>query len=94
MGKTYNIAVIPGDGTGPEVVTESLKALGALSKKCDLDLQFKEFDLGGESYLKRNILLPDEALNELKEMDAILLGAIGHPDVKPGILEKGILLKV
>ena len=90
----HNIAVLPGDGTGPEVVAEALKALKAVSRKCNVDLQFKEFGLGGDLYLKEGILLPDEILEELRGMDAILLGAIGHPDVKPGILEKEILLNL
>jgi len=94
MGKKYKIAVIPGDGTGPEVVAESLKALEAVSRKCEVDFQFKEFFLGGVQYLKNGMLLPEEILEELKTVDAIFLGAIGHPDVKPGILEKEILLKL
>jgi 3-isopropylmalate dehydrogenase len=94
VSKKYHIAVIPGDGTGPEVVAEGIKALEALSKRCGLGLQFHDFPIGGEQYLKRGILLPDAILDELKGMDAIYLGAIGHPDVKPGILEREILLKM
>ncbi len=94
MKKKYNIAVIPGDGTGPEVVAESIKALDAVSRKCGVSLQFKEFSLGGTQYLKSGMLLPEDILEELKTMDAIFLGAIGHPDVKPGILEREILLKL
>jgi 3-isopropylmalate dehydrogenase len=94
MPKKYNIAVIPGDGTGPEVVAEGIKALKALSQKCGLNLELEEFDLGGEKYLKDGILLSDNILDELKEKDAIYLGAIGHPDVAPGILERGLLLKM
>jgi 3-isopropylmalate dehydrogenase len=90
----HNIAVLPGDGTGPEVVAEAVKALKAVSRKCNVDLQFKEFGLGGDLYLKEGILLPDDVLEELRGMDAILLGAIGHPDVKPGILETEILLRL
>jgi len=90
----HNIAVLPGDGTGPEVVAEAVKALKAVSRKCNVNLQFKEFGLGGDLYLKEGILLPDDILEELRGMDAILLGAIGHPDVKPGILEKEILLNL
>ncbi|HOS05898.1 MAG TPA: 3-isopropylmalate dehydrogenase [Syntrophorhabdaceae bacterium] len=93
MGKTYNIAVIPGDGTGPEVVAEGIKVIDALSHKFGFTLNYKYFDIGGERYLKTGEVLPDVLLNEFKQYDAIYLGAIGHPDVKPGILEKGILLK-
>ena len=91
MGKTYNIAVIPGDGTGPEVVAEGIKVIDALSHKFGFTLNYKYFDIGGERYLKTGEVLPDVLLNEFKQYDAIYLGAIGHPDVKPGILEKGIL---
>lgn len=94
MSKTYEIAVIPGDGTGPEVVTEGIKALEALSKKYNISFAFKEYDLGGEKYLNEGVLLPDQILEELKGKDAIYLGAIGHPDVKPGILEREILLRL
>jgi len=94
MSKHYKIAVIPGDGTGPEVVTEGIKALKALSKRCGLLFEFKEFPLGGEQYLKKGTLLPEDVIEELKGADAIYLGAIGHPEVKPGILERDILLKM
>lgn len=94
MSEEYNIAVIPGDGTGPEVVAEGLKALDAVSRKYKMGFQFKEFRLGGEHYMENGTLLPDDVLEELRKMDAIFLGAIGHPDVKPGILEKEILLKL
>jgi 3-isopropylmalate dehydrogenase len=94
MSEEYNIAVIPGDGTGPEVVTEGLKALEAVSRKCKVGFQFKEFRLGGEHYIENGTLLRDDVIEELRKMDAIFLGAIGHPDVKPGVLEKEILLKL
>ena len=94
MSKHYKIAVIPGDGTGPEVVAEGIKALKALSKRCGLQFEFEEFPLGGEQYLKKGTLLPEDVLEELKGTDAIYLGAIGHPEVKPGILERDILLKM
>ena len=94
MKKTYNIAVIPGDCTGPEVVGEGIKVLMAISRQFDLNFQFKTFDLGGERYLREGSLLPDDELTQLKGMDAIFLGAIGHPDVRPGILEREILLKL
>jgi len=89
----YKIAVIPGDGTGPEVVAEGLKVMKTISEKFKFKYQLEHYDLGGERYLKTKEILPDSVLNELKQMDAIYLGAIGHPEVKPGILEQGILLK-
>ncbi|RLC29850.1 MAG: 3-isopropylmalate dehydrogenase [Deltaproteobacteria bacterium] len=92
MSKKYRIATIPGDGTGPEVVAEGVKALKAVSRKCQIDLEFTEYGLGGDLYLREGVLLSDGVLEELRAMDAILLGAIGHPDVKPGILETQILL--
>jgi len=90
----YKIAVIPGDGTGPEVIAEGLKVLKAVAEKFNFNYQLKYFDLGGERYLKTGETLPDPLLEELKSVDAIYLGAIGHPEVKPGILEQGILLKI
>ncbi len=94
MSKTYNIAVIPGDGTGPEVVTEGIKVLNAVSGRYGFKLDFHNFDFGGERYLRTGEVLPDNATEELRKYDAIYLGAIGHPDVRPGILEKGILLRL
>lgn len=94
MTKTYEIAVIPGDGTGPEVVQEGIKVLNAVAKKCGFNLNYKYFNLGGEHYKDTGEILSDEILESLKLFNAIYLGAIGHPDVKPGILEKGILLKI
>ncbi len=92
--KTYKIAVIPGDGTGPEVVAEGVKVLKAASSKFNFKLDFQFFYYGGERYLKTGKIISNEEINELKNFDAIYLGAIGHPDVKPGILEKGLLLKI
>ena len=92
MKKSYNIAVIPGDGTGPEVVAEGVKVLKAVAGAENISLHFTNYDFGGERYLKTGETLPEGAIDELKKHDAIFLGAIGHPDVKPGILEKGILL--
>jgi len=89
----YNIAVLPGDGTGPEVMREAIKVLKSL--ECDsLKFDFQYFDFGGDRFLKTGEILPESAIEEFKKFDAILLGAIGHPDVAPGILEKGILLKL
>ena len=92
--KSYNIAVIGGDGTGPEVIKEAVKVLDAASKKFNLKLNYTPYDLGGERYLRTNEALPDSIVEELRKFPAILLGAIGHPGVKPGILEKGILLRL
>ena len=91
--KSYNIAVIGGDGTGPEVVREAVKVLGVAAEKFKLKLNYTNYDLGGDRYLRTGEALPDSVLAELRKFPAILLGAIGHPDVKPGILEKGILLR-
>ncbi len=90
----YKIAVMPGDGTGPEVVNEGLKVLKKAAAKFSIKFDFKEFDFGGERYLKTGETLPEGAIEELRGFQAIYLGAIGHPDVKPGILETGILLKL
>lgn len=94
MGKSYRIAVIPGDGTGHEVVAEGLKVLRAASAKFDFTLDLTHYDLGGDRYKRTGEIMSDETLEELRNYHAIYLGAIGHPDVKPGILEKGILLKL
>lgn len=92
--KTYRIGVIPGDGTGPEVVREGLKVLEAISKKLAFSYTTTFYPFGGEHYLKTGETLPDSAIEEFKTLDALYLGAIGHPEVKPGILERGILLKL
>ena len=90
----YKIAVIPGDGTGPEVVAEGVKVLKKVSEIYKIDFDFTYYDYGGERFLKTGETVPDKDIDELKNYNAIYLGAIGHPDVKPGILEKGILLKL
>jgi 3-isopropylmalate dehydrogenase len=90
----YKIAVIGGDGTGPEVTREALKVLNAASEKHGFKLTLTEFDYGGERYLKTGKVISDKEVAALGKFDAILLGAVGHPDVKPGILEKGLLLKI
>ncbi|MBN2456867.1 MAG: 3-isopropylmalate dehydrogenase [Sedimentisphaerales bacterium] len=89
----YKIAIIAGDGTGPEVTAEAVKVLKAAADKFSFKVSLTEFDFGGERYKRTGETLPDSAIEELRRFDAILLGAIGHPDVPPGILEKGILLK-
>ena len=79
MSKTYNIAVIPGDGTGPEVVAEGIKVLDAAAGKNGFALAYTEFDFGGSRYLKTGETLPDSAIAEFRKFDSMLLGAIGHP---------------
>ena len=91
--KTYDIGFIGGDGTGPEVAKEGAKVVRAAAEKFGFKVAFQEYDFGGDRYLRTGEVLPDGAIDELRQHDAILLGAIGHPDVKPGILEKGILLR-
>jgi len=93
MGK-YRIAALPGDGTGPEVLAEGLKVLDAAARKAGFTYDLETYDFGGERYLRTGETLPDSALDELRTFDAIYLAAIGHPDVQPGILERGILLKL
>ncbi|UCH12152.1 MAG: 3-isopropylmalate dehydrogenase [Candidatus Omnitrophota bacterium] len=90
----YKIAVIPGDGTGPEVINEGLKVLKAISGKFNFEYETKIYDWGAKRYLKSGEVMPEGAIDELKKFNAIYLGAIGHPKVKPGILERGILLKL
>jgi 3-isopropylmalate dehydrogenase len=90
----HRIAVIPGDGTGPEVVEEGLKVLDAASRKFGFKYEAVTFDFGGERYLKTGETLPPDAVEELRSFNAIYLGAIGHSKVKPGVLEQGILLEL
>jgi len=94
MGKTYKIAVMGGDGTGPEVAAEGVKVLNVAAEKFNFKLELTDFDYGGDRYIRTGEVLPENAAQELSKHDAIFLGAIGHPDVKPGILEKGILLNL
>ena len=90
----HKIAVLPCDGIGPEVVAEGLKVLEIAAKKYGVEYETVNYDIGGDRYLKTGEIVPDSVMTELREMDAIYLGAVGHPDVAPGILEKGILLKL
>ena len=90
----HRIAVIPGDCTGPEVVREGLKVLDAVSEREDFEYETASYDFGGERYLEKGEVLPDDAVEELRGFDSIYLGAVGHPDVKAGVLEKGLLLKL
>ncbi|HEU19962.1 MAG TPA: 3-isopropylmalate dehydrogenase [Deltaproteobacteria bacterium] len=94
MMREYNIAIIPGDGTGPEVMAEAVKAMEAVTEAGGPKFNFVYYDLGGVRYLKKGELLPESVVSELRQTDSICLGAIGHPDVKPGILEQGVLLKL
>ena len=94
MSNSYKIAIIPGDGTGPEVIREAQKVLNVASARFNFNLIYEQYDFGGDRFLQTGETLPESAVKELSEQDAILLGAIGHPDVKPGILEKGILLRL
>jgi len=94
MARTHRIAVIAGDGTGPEVIAEAVKVLRALAARNGFGLELCHYDFGGERYKRTGETLPDSALEELRGFSAILLGAIGHPEVAPGILERGILLKL
>lgn len=89
----YNIALIPGDGIGPEIIREGERVIEATSKIFAIDINWTEYPFGTEHYLRTGELLPDSALKEIEDMDAIYFGAIGDPRVKPGILEKEILLK-
>ncbi len=90
---TYKIAVMGGDGTGPEVTVEAVKVMDAAAAKFGFKIDKTDFDFGGERYMRTGETLPDSGVEDLRQFDSILLGAIGHPDVQPGILEKGILLK-
>ena len=93
-GKNYKIAAIPGDGTGPEVITQGIKVVQAAAKKFGFKIKFDSYDWGGTRYMNEGTIMPDDAVEILKKYNAIYLGAIGRPDVPPGILEKGILLKL
>lgn len=94
MGKRHRIGIIPGDGTGPEVVIEGLKVLNAVAEKMGISWDLIQYDFGGERYLRTGEMLPDSSIEELRHLDALYLGAIGHPDVKPGILDRGIILNL
>jgi 3-isopropylmalate dehydrogenase len=97
MTQTHRLAVIPGDGIGPEVTTEALKVL-AVAAPADVKFESNSYDLGAERYLATGEVLPDAVLAEIRDHDAILLGAVGgkpnDPDLPPGILERGLLLRL
>jgi 3-isopropylmalate dehydrogenase len=88
------IAVIGGDGTGPEVAAEGVKVIKAVAELENISIETKDFDYGGDRYLATGVVLPEGAVEELAAFDAILLGAVGHPDVAPGILEREMLLNL
>ncbi len=88
------VAVIGGDGTGPEVAAEGVKVLKAVAALEGIQYELTDFDYGGQRYLKTGEILPPGAFDELRKFPAILLGAVGHPDVPPGVLEKGLLLEL
>ena len=94
MSDKLRIATIPGDGTGPEVTAEALKVLQAVAELDGFQTELVEFDFGGERYLRTGEILPEGAVDELRSFDSIYLGAVGHPDVPPGVIEKGLLLNL
>jgi 3-isopropylmalate dehydrogenase len=89
---SYNIGVLPGDGIGPEVTQEALKALAAVAELEEFDYQLVEYPYSGEHYLKTKELVPDSVIDEWRTLDAVLLGAIGHPDVETGLVERSVIL--
>ncbi len=93
--KSYKIAKMPGDGIGPEIIVEGVKVIDAVSDKYNFNINWTEYDNGAEKYLKTKELITEDTLKEIKQTcKAIYLGALGDPRCKPGILEKGILLKI
>ena len=90
----HRIAVVPGDGTGPEVIAEAVKVIETAAELFGFELELTPFDIGGERYLRTGETLPGDVLEHLRDSDAILFGAVGHPDVEPGILEQDILLRL
>ena len=90
----YKIAVLPCDGIGREVTAEAIKALDVAARKFEIEYETVDYDIGGDRYLRTGDIVTDAEMDELSRMDAIYLGAVGHPDVAPGILEHGILLKL
>ncbi len=92
--RKYDIAVIAGDGTGPEIIGEGVKVVEAVSSKYDFQISFDRYDLGGAHYQETGETLSDEVFESIKDCHAIYLGAVGHPEVQPGVLEKGILLRL
>ena len=92
---SLRIAVLPGDGTGPEVIDEALRVLEAVAGLESFEYTTETFDYGGDRYLATGKIISPEEIAHLRDgFDTMLLGAIGHPDVQPGILEKGLLLEL
>ena len=90
----HRVAVIPGDGIGPEVVAQARRVLDAVAERFDVSLDLEDFGLGATKYLETGEIISDETIARLEEKEAILLGALGDPRVRPGVLEKGILLRL
>lgn len=90
--KTYNIGMLPGDGIGPEVVAEGTKVLKTLMKEEGFDCNFVDYPYSGEYYLKTKELVPESVIDEWRSLDAVFMGAIGHPDVEPGLVERSVIL--
>lgn len=94
MSTIYKLAIIPGDGIGIEVTAEALKVLQAAAVSDDVSFDLTEYDLGARAYARTGEALPDSVLAEIAQQDGILLGAVGDPSVPPGVLERGLLLKM
>src|SRR5699024_11512667 len=92
MSQTFRLAVLPGDGIGPEVTAQALTVLDAIGKRYGVAFERQEYDLGARRYHATGEILPGDVLDEIRETDAILLGAIGDPSVPAGVLERGLLL--
>ena len=90
MSSTHRVGIVGGDGIGPEVIGEGLKVI----KAAGIDLELVPYDLGGARYLRDSTILPDSVLDEWRSLDAIYLGAVGTPGVPPGVIERGLLLKM
>ena len=90
--KTYKIGVIAGDGIGPEVMREGVKVLQAVAAQDGFAAELVEYPYSGEYYLKTKELVPERVIDEWRTLDAVLLGAIGHPDVEPGLVERSVIL--
>ncbi|MDD2637389.1 MAG: isocitrate/isopropylmalate family dehydrogenase, partial [Methanothrix sp.] len=88
----YNVPVIPGDGIGPEIVAEGMKVAEAAAEKHGFDIEWTTYSLGADHYLETGELVTEDVLKDLSQYRAIYLGSIGDPRVKPGVLEKGVLL--
>jgi 3-isopropylmalate dehydrogenase len=94
VGTLHTVACVPGDGIGPEVVAEARKAADAAAERFGFEIDWVDHDLGADRWLRTGEALPDPVLEELRSADAILLGAVGRPDVPPGVLERGLLLRL